>query len=224
MSLVAKQPEGGGDFEILPEGQYTARCFKVIDLGTQELDYMGEIKFLPKIMVTWEILDDKVKMADGRPFAISKQYTLSLHEKSNLYKDLVAWRGKSFTKEELLGFDISKLLGAYCQIQVVHNDSKDGTRTYANVNTIMGTKDRPKGVNPEMMFDIANSDMDVFDTLSEWLQTKIRSSEEWKANQLSQEPVQDKTIDPKDIDINKDIKIEDLGDEEEPIDLNEIPF
>ena len=36
-----------------------------------------------------------VKMEDGQPFSIMKQYTLSLNEKSALYKDLCAWRKKT---------------------------------------------------------------------------------------------------------------------------------
>jgi hypothetical protein len=225
MALIAKQPEGGSDFEPIPEGQYVARCYRVIDLGTQENEYMGEIKYLPKVMVTWEILDDP-KMGDGRPFSISKTYTLSLHEKSNMFKDLTSWRGKTFTKDELLGFDITSLVGAYCQIQVVHNTSKDGSRTFANINAIMGTKERPKGVNPDAVFDVNNPDMDLFESFSDYLKDRIRNSEEWKAKDIeARGRGEDKSIDAKDIDIDKDITIDDIKDpEEEKTDLKDIPF
>lgn len=221
MTLQVKQPEGG-DFELVPEGVYVARCYKVIDLGTQQIEYMGEIKFLPKIMITWEILDDP-KMKDGRPFAISKTYTASLSEKSHLYKDLVAWRGKAFTKEELLGFDISKLLGAYCQLQVIHKDSKDGSKTFALVNTIMATKERPKVVNDDVLFDIANPNMEVFEGFSDYLKDKIRGSDEWKARDI-----QAKNAEPKEDEPESDEEPADLNNaadiDGEEIDLKDIPF
>ena len=54
---------------------------------------------------------------------ISKFYTLSLHEKSNLGQDLVSWRGRPFTETERQGFDITKLIGVTCQLNVMHTDS-----------------------------------------------------------------------------------------------------
>lgn len=210
MPVIVKQPEGGKDFEPIPEGQYTARCFKVVDLGTQTEEYKGEIKFMPKVMITWEILDEP-KMEDGRPFAISRTYTASLSEKSNLYKDLVSWRGKKFTEEELLGFDVSNLLGAYCQIQVVHTKSKDGERTYANLNAIMGTKEKPKAINDEVLFTLDNPDMDIYEDFSDYVKGKIQSSKEWQASHPAKpsSPVADPVI-------------EDIQDE--PINVNDIPF
>lgn len=219
MALTVKQG-AGGEFELVPEGQYTARCFKVIDLGTQEVEWQGESKLQPKVMITWEILDDP-KMKDGRPFAVTKQYTASLNENSHLYKDLVAWRGKAFTKDELLGFDISKLLGAYCTIQVVHTES--GGRTYANINAIMGTKDRPKGINPEVMFDIAEPNMEIFESLSDYLKDKIRASQEWQAKEMmeNQDGPVSKEIQLGDIDQTFP-EAEEVKDEE--IDISDIPF
>jgi hypothetical protein len=65
-----------------------------------------------------------------------KRYTLSLHEKANLRRELETWRGKKFTAEEGEGFDLEKLLGANCQLQVIHNEKDDGT-VYANVQAIV---------------------------------------------------------------------------------------
>lgn len=208
MSLTVTK--GSDDFELLPAGQYIARCYKIIDLGTQDVVWLGETKQQHKVMIYWEILDDKVKMEDGRPYSISRKYTASLNEKSNLYADLVSWRGKDFTEAELAGFDISKLLGAYCQMQVIHNES--GGKTYANANTLMATKERPKAVNPDVMFDIENPDMDIFESQSDWLKNQIRQSAEWQARSAGVEDV-DTTDTP-----SKPIGTE------ETINLDDIPF
>lgn len=174
MSLTVKS-SGSGDFEMTPEGTYIGRCIKVIDLGTQTTTGQFGTTSRKKVMIQWELLDDQAKMKDGKPFAVSQFYTASLHEKSQLRKDLEAWRGKKFTPEELEGFDLNNVLGAYCMIQVVH--SQDGQ--YANVNAIMATKEKPEGVNDLIAFDISNPNMAVFDAFSDKMKAKITSTPEW---------------------------------------------
>lgn len=210
MGLTATQ-SGGGDFEMTPEGTYIGRCYRIIDLGTQTSAKFGSQQH--KVMVSWELLDDKVKMEDGRPFSVHQTYTVSLSDKAKLRADLEAWRGKKFTKEELEGFDLTNVLGAYCMIQVVHSD--DGQ--FANVNAIMSYKgDKPEPVNPDLVFDIDEPDMQIFNSLSDNMKAKIMQAPEWdkskQATSLTDEP------EPK----NKDVVIEDIGDE--PINLDDIPF
>lgn len=67
---------------------------------------------------------------------VVSQYTLSLNSKAKLRQHLEAWRGRKFSGEELKGFDLEKLLGANCQLQIVHSLSDNG-RTYANVQAIV---------------------------------------------------------------------------------------
>ena len=75
---------GGGDYETVPEGVYTARCFKIIDLGTQKVEWQGATKEQKKVLIMWEMLDIGVKMKDGKPFAATRKYTASLDERGNL--------------------------------------------------------------------------------------------------------------------------------------------
>jgi hypothetical protein len=85
-----------------------------------------------KCRIVWELSES---MDDQRPFLASKQYTVSLHEKSSLHKDLKSWRGKPFTPDELNGFDVEKIIGAPCQLVITHEE-KDGI-TYGNVTAIL---------------------------------------------------------------------------------------
>lgn len=211
MSLIASN-KGGDDFEMTPEGTYVARCYKIIDLGTQTTTGQYGTKETHKVMISWELFDDDVKMADGRPYSVTQWYTVSLSEKANLRKDLEAWRGKKFTAEELEGFDLNTVLGAYCMIQVVH--SEDGK--YANVNSIMSYKgEKPKPVNPDVLFDIDKPDMEVFKSLSDNMQQKIASAPEWKQATQTAKPEPAKAEKP---DVVHDVV------ESEPIDLSQIPF
>lgn len=215
MSLTATDT-GGGDFEQTPEGVYTARCYRIIDLGTQKGSEAFGGKEQHKVMVSWELIgavDPKMEEGDnkGKPFSVHKRYTVSLSEKANLRADLEAWRGKKFTAEELKGFDLSTIIGAYCTIQVVH----DETGKYANVNSIMAFKGaKPAPVNEDVVFDIDEPDMKIFDSLSESLKGTIMQAPEWDKKQAPATPSKDVKTD--------DVVIEDIGDE--PVNLDDIPF
>lgn len=214
MSLIVSQDDNK-EFEIVPPGVYTARCYQIIDLGTQETATQGGTKLQHKAYIYWEVLDDEVKMADGRPFAVSKQYTLSMFEGAFLYKDLVSWRGKNFTKEELEGFNIGNILGAYATIQIIHNSKND--RTYANVDTIIQYKgkDKPTAVNDTKLLEleIDTFDQEIYNGLSKYLQEKIAQSPEYQNIMANRTPKEDL----------KDVVIEGL-DEAEQVDLDDIPF
>jgi hypothetical protein len=125
MALIIR---GTGDFQAAPEGLHSAVCVDVIDKGLVETPW-GEKH---KVQLVWEIAQ---AMDDGRPFTVRKTYTASLHEKSNLHKDLKAWRGRAFTAEELAGFDIERIVGVACQVLIQHNE-RDG-QVYANVGAVM---------------------------------------------------------------------------------------
>jgi hypothetical protein len=132
MPLIVKS---GGDFEPAPEGLFAAVCVDVCDLGLLPTRW-GERH---KVKIVWELSPE---MADGRRYIISKRYTASLHEKSNLYKDLVSWRGRPFSKDQLAGFDLETVLGAGCQVLVQHAE-RDGS-CFANVVAVMKQSPRPE--------------------------------------------------------------------------------
>lgn len=167
-----------------------------------------------KVMISWELIgkdDPKMQEGDnkGKPFSTHKRYTVSLNEKAALRQDLEGWRGKKFTAEELKGFDLSNVLGAYCTIQIVH----DETGKYANINSIMQFKgDKPEPVNPDLAFDIDKPDMEIFETLSDNLKGTIMQAPEWKGSKAT----------PTASEVKPDVIIEDIG--EEPINLDDVPF
>lgn len=115
-----------------PEGLHQAVCVDVVDLGVVETNF-GKKEM---VRIVWEL---SAEMEDGRPFIIGRRYTPSLHEKARLHKDLKAWRGRAFTTEELVSFDLEKVIGAPCQILVQHEE-RDGT-IYGNIAAI--TKAEP---------------------------------------------------------------------------------
>lgn len=192
MSLTATAGSGQA-FKRVPAGNWVGRCISVIDLGTQDVEYLGDHKKQHKCVITWEVLDEdeySVPLTievEGRdvPMTISKRYTVSLNEKASLRKDLASWRGRDFTADELKAFQIDKLLGAYCMVNVTHNEHNDG-KTYANVTSLTPlpaalNKNKPKSDTPVMSFDIDAWDQATFDGLADYWQRIIKQSKEWQA-------------------------------------------
>ena len=175
----------GGNFELVPAGTFTARCYRFIDLGSHEQKYQGESKGLKRlVMIGFEIPDEL--MSDGRPFAIHKRYTWSMHEKSAMRKDLESWRGAKFTDADFGhgGFNTRKLLGNLCTLTIVH--SEEGEKTYANIASIGKAM---KGVvvhdqvNPSVYFTLEPDGFDaaVMDSFSDKLKDFIRDTPEYRA-------------------------------------------
>lgn len=117
-----------------PEGTHQAVCVDVIDLGIVEGSYQGKPNKRHKIDLAWQI--DELR-DDGKRFVLYKRYTLSLAEKATLRHDLESWRGRAFTEDELRGFDVETVINVNCLINVQHKKSADGSRTYANVVSVM---------------------------------------------------------------------------------------
>jgi hypothetical protein len=190
MALIARESGGGGTFTPVPPGMYLARCYRIVDLGTQKSEYLGQIKNLPKVMLQFEVHgeDDAGKplvTAKGEPMSISKNFTLSLAEKATLRKDLQTWRGKEFTADELRGFQIDNVLGAWAMIAItkaVGNNGKEYTNI-ANINSVPKAMkaNLPEGHNKCAAFYIESPDMDMFETFSDNLRAKIEQSPEWQA-------------------------------------------
>jgi len=188
MSFIVE--DTGGSFERCPSGMHLARCYRIIDMGTQKSEYMGQVKFLHKIMLGWELhgMDESgspLTMKDGRPFGIFKNYTLSWSEKANLRLDLQSWRGKPFTQEEMRKFDLKNILGAWCMLNVIERAGQNG-KTYTNVDGVTPVPQMikqnglPQGVNKLEIFNLSDPDMTIFESLSDYLKTKIMASPEWQ--------------------------------------------
>jgi hypothetical protein len=130
MPIVAKA--NGENFILCPAGAHASVCVDVVDLGIVETEFAGEKKKQHKVRIVWQTEDAQ---DNGKPFTAQKRYTLSLHEKAALRKDLESWRGRQFTPQELEGFDLERLIGVGAFINVIH-EQRNG-KTYDNVASIM---------------------------------------------------------------------------------------
>lgn len=188
MPIIASDT-GGGDFTPIPEGNQQGVCYGVVDLGTQA---GGMFEPQRKVLILWELPFQRGKFKrDGEeadlPRAISEKYGLSLGSKANLRKMLVSWRGREFTEAELKAFDLEKVIGANCLLNIIHKPGKGtkANRVYAN---IAGVTSLPKGMKPvrpenpplKFSFDDHPKGAAVLpEHMPEWIVEMIHQSEEW---------------------------------------------
>lgn len=174
---IAKE---SSNFTPAPPGTHIARCFGCVSLGTQHSELFADAY---KIMLMFELPFEMIKTGEGEmPMTVSKEYTLSLNKKANLRKHLDSWRGRAFTEEELKGFDVNKVVGAPCQITIVHGVSGTGN-AYAKIESITGLAKGmtcPDQVHNTIKFEIEEGRTTTFSALPEWIRKKIEACEEWK--------------------------------------------
>ena len=139
MTISISVSDAGNDreYKVLPAGPHNSVCQLIADLGMQETPYGDKHKFYLRFEVPGERIQYE---RDGEsydvPMSIGATFTLSLNERANLRKFLEAWRGRSFTKEELEGFELTNLLGKPAMLIVTNKVDKEGkTRAYIDTAT-----------------------------------------------------------------------------------------
>lgn len=178
--MLTVSAESSGSFELPPPGPTAARCCALIDLGSQESTFEGKTSLKRKILLTWELAELR---GDGSPFKVSRRFGLSLHENAALRAFLQAWRGRAFTDEELAGFDLSRLAGAPCLLNLAHvNRAGKDYSNILSVSPLPKQMTAPELSAPPVVFDLdAANAPNVLEALSDNLQATITTSPEWRA-------------------------------------------
>lgn len=188
--------------ELVPAGNYVARCFQMIEIGTVQEIINGRSVIAKKVRIGWE-LPTELRVFDEakgeQPLMVSKEYTLSMNEKSNLRKDLRAWRGKDFTADEAKGFDITRLIGAPCMLNVIHKQAvTDPSRVYeqiAGITPLPRGIQCPPAINSPFVLSYDDFAPELFDSLPDFIKDKMIMSSEYQAMKNPSAP---KTIDADD--------------------------
>ena len=190
--------------ELTPAGTFAARCYSMVHIGTVTETILNEVKTMNKVRITWE-LPTETRVFDEQkgeqPMVISKEYTLSMHEKANLRKDLESWRGKGFTEEQAENFDITKLLGIPCMLSIIHKISKSGSEyaTISSIATLPKGMECPKQINKTFEFNYDDKfSEDVVESFPDFIKDKIKKSDEYrmKVNPIESEVSPDDNTPP----------------------------
>lgn len=174
------------------DGEYGAVLFQIIQIGHQKFSKDGKEWYSPQIMIGFELPDLTYDTKDGPVTQIkSSTYFLSLNESRNnqigLREIVDGLRdGVQWTEEELEKFDIAQYMGRPCKIAISGVESKG--KVYSNITGISAV-DQVEGARlmlnskrPQIFVTVDDfSDEMALATLPNWIQEKIRSSQEYQA-------------------------------------------
>ena len=159
-------------------GVYFAVCIGVIDLGEQ---YSEKFKnYSNRVQFVWELPSETIEV-DGKqePKQLSKEFAVATKKNSSLRTFISSWNSKAYTDEEFQEVELFDQIGKARQLNVVLSESGE----YANVDSVMPI---PKGFTaPEscttpILWDMDNWNDEVFKTLPEWVQDKIKKSTQYQ--------------------------------------------
>ena len=179
MALIAKETIS---YEPIPADIHHAVSVWLYDLGTS-LNKWGNMK--RRVVISWELPNVRIEIDhDGVklnvPRIFSKTYPLTLGAKADLRKDLQAWRGRSFSAEELKGFDVRNVLEKNCMLQFIH-ETKESGEIKAKLTSIIPLVKGLTGKTPET--DVRYFEFGISTEIPEgtpkWILDEMKKSEEW---------------------------------------------
>lgn len=164
----------------LPPGTYPARLSGWVDLGTHENRWpgQGKAKTQRRVLLTFTLFPPGPQ---ARPARLSKEFTLSLHERAGLRKWLEAWAGRPMDEEQRNNFHPLKALEKPALLSVGSRTAADG-RVWP---TLAGIIHPPAGMPvpdlrwPAQHFDLGEPSRMIYAELPAWVQRKIQASQEW---------------------------------------------
>lgn len=204
MSLKAKRVKqtnnSGMSNPVLEPDSYPARLVQVIDMGKRASFFDAE-KINHEINLTYELvsefmLDDKGNPVEDKPLWLSEVINMvdmpDHMTAAEIYADQFKSKGKlvqrckTFDPKGELDFDLTEFVGKPCSVTVVNYKKKDDTLGM-KVGAVTGLT---KGmviaelVNPPKVFALDEPDMEIFGSLPEWFQEKIKENIEFKGSPL----------------------------------------
>lgn len=186
---------GGSKAEPIDAGTYPARVAQVIDLGLQpQRPYKGQEKPpAHQMWISYELVDEFHVGEDGEPDEdkprwISEQ--LVLHS-------LQADRAKSTQRYNALdpkcvhGGDFSMLGGVGCNVTITQRagTGQHAGKVFNNIQTVTSVRPKDEARMPELKEEakvllLDSPDLDVFNSLPDWLQDKVTSNLEFAGSYL----------------------------------------
>jgi len=195
MAINAKKaPQGGGDRveqELLDIAGYPARIVQIIDLGLQaQRPYKGTEKPpANEIIIGYELLDEFMKDDKGEDLLDKPRWLSERIPMRNLKADKAksTQRYLALDPKQDHDGDFIALVGTPCMVNIVHNESNG--KVYANVDNISTMRPKeaakaPELVNPPLVFDLDEPDMEAFERLPDWIQDIIKENLEYNGSAL----------------------------------------
>lgn len=214
----------------LDPGTYPARLVQILDLGIQpQKPYLGQEKPpVHQIMMTYELLDEFCVDAEGKELEDKPRWVSETIAFRSLKADMAVStkRYKALDPEEVHGGDFQLLISTPCNVTIVNNESKG--KIYNNVGNVSAMRARdaakaPELVNPPKFFALDEPDMEVFLSLPQWVQDKIKGNLKFEGSALynamkahsgavKEEPKAEAKVEPKER-VEEQEEADDVGDD-----------
>jgi len=195
MGLNAKKVQNSNsnrvEQPILEPGVYPARLVQLIDLGLQaQRPYQGKDKPpAQEVMLTYELVDAFMVDEDGNEIDDKPRWISETLPFYGLFADKAksTQRYNALDPSGAFDGDFSRTVDTPINVTLVNNFV--GEKTYTNVANIaaMRPKDAEKCEalkNPAKVFDLDAPDMEVFNSLPDWIQTKIKGNLQFNGSAL----------------------------------------
>lgn len=183
MVLKVQEPHDGGgeDFGRIEDGSYPARLVQIIDIGEQErIDFdTGKPtgQYQRRLFLTFEFPTETIEMnGEEWPRWQSMEVTLSFHKRAKLPQIVSALDPKYQVT------DLSELVGRPALVTI--GSTKNGRPKITNIVQL------PKGMqvedlkSPPVVFDMDDFDVEVFNTLPNFIQNRIKEAKNFSADML----------------------------------------
>lgn len=177
---------------LIEPGVYPARIVQIIDLGLQaQRPYQGqEKKPINEIMITYELVDCFMVDKDGKEVEDKPRWiseTLPLH-RLDQDKAKSTQRYNAADPKNIFNGDFSKLVDVPVNVTLINNEGKD-KKIYTNVANIAAMRPRdaqncPALQNDPKVFDVDAPDMEIFGSLPQWIQDKIKGNLNFNGSKL----------------------------------------
>jgi hypothetical protein len=197
---VKKVAMNGGGKKIAPQeavdaGTYPNRLVQLIDLGLQPQKAWDGNEKPPKqeVMLTYELLDEFCVDENGEELEDKPRWIGETITLNNLDVDLATStkRYKALDPNLEHDGDFTQLMGTPSMVTITATPGKgkNAGRTFNNVANVapMRAKEAAKAaplVNDPKVFIVSEPDLDVFRSLPEWIQDKIKSNLEYNGSEL----------------------------------------
>lgn len=206
MSLNARKIKTQTDRVEQPNidaGSYPARTVQILDLGVQpQKPYKNEPKPpAHEVMITYEFADEFLVDKDGEVLEDKPRWLSETIPLRSLDADLATStkRYKALDPTEAFGGDFTQLVDIPCTLLIVNNvgTGKNVGKIFNNIQGVSAMRPRdvtraPALVNPPKVFVLDEPDLEVFGSLPQWLQDKIKGNLEFDGSPL-QEALQGST-------------------------------
>lgn len=132
MATAPKSASSNQNFELCPAGSHQLVCCDVVDIGIIDSKWNGTTKPQHKVRLRFQT---GLKMKDGKPYLVQRQFTWSMFKSAALRKFCEIWRGLPFSDQEADEFDFDRLIGVNGWSTIVHTQTNRGI--FADVQSIM---------------------------------------------------------------------------------------